>query len=870
MKRVIELFSRTLIGVGLVVGALASNGVGAREVEQQNFPPDPQVEWKHLRLDLRVEDLDKAELIGKATYRIGATADPVSELRLDAGNMEILAVVDRRPGGQPLKWTHENEVLRIALASPLGPKGNQQTLQDLTVEIDYRVTNPKQGMTFSPATPGCDGRPAQAAQLHTQGQPESNHDWFPVHDFPNIKLTTEAVIDVPLGVSASSNGRLVAHFRQGNREIWHWLQDKPHVPYLVSVVAGDFERTQLPSPLSGVDMAVWSDPSRAHLAKGTYGNTDRMVECFTRAFGRRYPWDRYDQLVVRNFGSGGMENTSATTMHPGALLDEISLLEGDLDGLISHELCHQWTGDLMTCRSWEHLWLNEGWATYGTALWMEARDGMDGYYDQMLASAAVADGDSGVTGADPPVASLPMCSRVYSSPGETFRRAANPYPKGASILHMLRRSLGDKAFFDGVHLYTERFAGKLVETDDFRHCLEEVSGRSLEKFFNQWCFEPGCPRVKVTGKYDPQSKAVSIQVNQQPRASGLRPFEFTLPVLVKTAQGEHCLRVTTNDLECTMTVQLDSPPTMIAVDPMLDVLKVLEVDIPTELLIEQMKSAPTVASRRQAVRALRGKDSPDVIGALSAVVADPSARTSLRTEAAEALNAMGSVPSRETARRLFDQLVVPTLADSPQDAAKKCHPRLRSVLIEGIALASSDEATALLTGVLEQDEQYSCKVEALKGLARLGGVDFPQRRAQLQQDSVLRDAIGGALKMSTPGEKVRSAALEACGSLGLVELRESVVELANPCYPDRLRPVAIETIAKLQAIESQAALRGSTIAWLVGLLDDPESRTRDGAGEALASLGAVECLPRLEAIAKDDASERTRQRAAEWVKRIKK
>lgn len=867
-----KMWMRTLRIIAVILAAslwVSPEASAQREQPSEHFPPNPQVDWRHVRLDLRIGDMNKAVLEGKATYTFAAAGQRVESIRLDAGSLEVIAVREGGTEGKPLEWSHEKGVLQIRLREPIGPSEPAEAAAPMSLVIEYRVTDPRHGMTFSSAIPSVDGQPAVAAEVHTQGEPQMNHNWFPVHDFPNIRLATEVVMDVPRGVSVSANGRLIEHKTAENREIWHWLQEIPHVPYLVSVVAGNFQRTELPAPVSGVPMAVWTRPAHAGMASATYANTDRMMGCFGRVFGRAYPWDRYDQLVVRNFGAGGMENTSATTMNSGALLDATALLEGDMDGLISHELCHQWTGDWMTCRSWEHIWLNEGWATYGTALWMEERDGVDGYYDSVLGSFGVAADDSGAGRGTPVVMPQAMCSRVYGSAGETFRRAANPYPKGASILHMLRRLLGDEVFFRGVRLYTARHGGKLVETDDFRACLEEVSGRSLEEFFAQWCFRPGCPLVKVAASYDAGLRILSLSVEQKSRGDAISPMKFGLPILVRTALGERTLLIGVTGAITERQFELDGPPTMIVVDPMLDVLKVLEVTHAPALLIEQMKNGPTSSSRRQAARALRATDSQEVRDALAVVVRDPTMRWQMRVEALEALAVFGSPEGRATTRALFDELVAPTCGISAADAAQVCHPQLRAKLADAVAVAPLTEALPRLESVLTGDAGYAPRIAAVAGIARLGSVDFPEQRATIVASALTLEGIAKMLAVSTPNERVRAAALEAIGALNLAQFQERVLALAALGHGDRLRPTAVATLVKLSASPADSAARAIIVTRLVELLDDSESRTRDAAGEALADLKATEGLTRLDTIAASHPDSEFRDRAAKWSKRIR-
>lgn len=850
-----------IVGV-LVTAATAAPQGGSRE----HFPPDPQVDWKHVRLQLTIPDLGSPRFGAKAEWTFVDTGTPAPTLRLDAGRFTIASVRQVAPVERVLEWTHQDEVLEIR--RPDGGFGKDTpAATPIKIEIDYSVSAPVSGMVFSPATPGVDGRPPQAAEIHTQGEATFNHHWFPVHDFPNIRMSSEVLVDVPKGISVSSNGRLVAHETVGERERWHWLQEKPHVPYLVSVVAGNFQRTALPAPLSGVPMAVWTLPADAGLAGATYGRTDAMIACFEERFGIKYPWDRYDQLVVRNFGAGGMENTSVTTMHPGAILDETALLEADLDGLISHELCHQWTGDLVTCRSWEHIWLNEGWATYGTALWDECHEGADAYFDSVLGSFGVARGDTGVTGKDPVQPTRPMCGRSYSSPGDTFGGAASPYPKGASILHMLRRKLGEEVFFRGVDLYFDRYALKLAETDDFRHCLEEVSYLSLEGFFQQWCYTPGCPRVKVAGSYDTGSRILTLTVTQGDRAPGLPPFAFDLPVVVRTPGGDRTTTISCAASSVVRQVELDGPPTMIAVDPWLDVLKVLEVDLPTPMLIEEASKGPTSASRRMAMRALGARPDAATRAALDAIARNVEVRWVERVEAVEAATAQGTPEARAICRALFDELVAPTLGASATEAAARCHPKLREALVQSVAVVPITEALPRLVRVAQEDRGYSPRVEAIKGIARLGSVDAPADREVIVKDPAVLAIMQKALEERTPQERIRAAAVDAVGRLGLVACLDQCEKLSGLGYADRLRPSAIEALSQL-ASSADAAQKQRIVALLIGYLKDPESRPREAAGEALVTLKAPEAVSTLQDLAKGAPSDRITDRAKGWLKRI--
>jgi aminopeptidase N len=801
--------------------------------DHRNFPPDPQVEYRAMRLELDFPDLASGRFTGTQRLRVAPIGLPVNVLRLNAEGLEVDGVeVD----GVLAEFAHDGSTLAIAL-------GGTDPGRERSIAIRYRGIRPVDGLTFSPATPEIPGvAPARGPEVHTQGQTETNRYWFPIHDFPNVRVPTELVVTVPKGLQASANGALVSHEVHGDRETWHWNQEKSHVPYLVSLVIGDFDRVELPNPQSGVPMAVWAPKGRGADALATYANTDRMMKVFERAFGQPYPWARYDQLIVRNFGAGGMENTSVTTMMPTAVHDEVARAEQDLDGLISHELCHQWTGDLVTCRSWEHIWLNEGWATYGTALWMEERDGPDGYWDSVLSNARVARRDL-------PTEPEAMCSPVYERAGQTFSRPANPYPKGASILHMLRRMLGDEVFFRGVHAYMARHASGLAETHDFRRAMEEASGLSLEWFFDQWCFRPGSPNVKAALTYDAATRTLTVRAEQVQQVDARTPaMRIRIPVWVRTASGERLYPMEMRDRTATMDVVLDGPPIAAWVDPWLEALKVIEVEQPEAWTVGAVAHAPNHAARRQALAQAARVGSPAVLELLARIAGDAAARHTIRIDAVEALADLGTPEAKDATVAV----VRGGIAD----------PRVRAAAVRALAKVDATDAVPLLRaaiasggdGAAGRERSYAVRAAAIEALAELGAKEaLPDVRPMVCEAShgevVSQQALRFVAKF---GDASDLAAAQARCALGIA---------------DRARGTAIRAVSEL-AGRAPPDVKAEAEAFLLALVDDPEEGAAMAAAGALAEMKASSALPRLRAMAEHDRDPARRRRAEDWVKRL--
>ncbi|MFN0133655.1 MAG: M1 family aminopeptidase [Phycisphaerales bacterium] len=799
------------------------------------FPPSPVVDFLHMKLAIDISDMNSPRLSAVQTLSVRPIAAPVASLSLDARLLEIASV---NSPGRACRFSHDGRRLTITFDPPLAPN------QTSTITTNYTAIDPPQGLTWNPESPQWPGR---AAQLHTQGQPETNSYWFPCHDFPNERMTTEIIATVPAGFLVSANGREAAPPRQGgNRSTFHWLQDKPHPAYLVSLVVGKFDVVSVAAG-ARTPMPVYAPPGRAADARRTYANTPRMTALFERVLEEPYPWDRYAQLVVWNFGAGGMENTSATTMHDHAVLDPRAMADADMDGLIAHELAHQWFGDLITCKSWEHIWLNEGFATYLTNLWFEERDGRDAYL------AGILSGFEGLITNDKPDApyQTPMVSPIYTDPWEVFRRPANPYPKGSSILHMLRRKLGDRIFFAGIAAYVNQHKQGLAETNDLRRALETASGENLEQFFRQWCFRPGVPSLDVETTYDRGARALTVIVRQMQPIDGPNPaFEFDLPIHVELPFADGARRgsvvtgvVSVRGRESVVTFPLEAEPGFVAVNPDLDVLAAITLKQPEAWLAAQVRRGPTVAARVAAARALADPSRADG-GALPAVARDERVHERARAECIRSIAARGDA----TAFR-------PLLGEAIKD------PDVRLALVESASAFAKNDAVAAVdrhaakeflarlaaSGV---DASDRVRAEAVRGLGRL--------RATEHLSLVL-----AAADAPSQGDRVRQAALEAMGDLDVADGLTVAIKYAAPGTLNRTRAVAVGVIARLAHHDSEAAFKA-----LVWLLDDRERRAWTSAGEALAKIKDARAVVELERVAASKRDPADQKQLRRWAQSL--
>ena len=586
--------SRTVLLAALALvspGALAQGGDSLRWDPETgrdlaNYLPHRDFDHTHMTLELDFPDFEhEARAICRCTLTMQPIGTPRQSIRLDAVGMTIDGVTYE---GRQIGFTQRDGDLLINLPDAV-PLGESVTLVfDYTLGPESMAAN-GEALSWSPPKKRPNGPSEEVPMLHSQGEPEYARRWFPCFDHPNERLATELVVTVADGYEVVSNGELKSKEPLDDGRVrWHWDQALPHAPYLVSLVIGKFDVVDVGGPDTarpGLPMPVYAPVGMGDKVRLSFAHTPAMVAFMEKVFDEPYPWAKYSQAIVRDFAAGAMENTSATTFFPFAAAAE----PGTLDDIIVHELTHQWTGDLLTNENWAHLWLQEGWATYGEALWDEhvaeqeaidagktpdeARDAARRAYLRSIRGnfRQAARAGSRTSAPDSPA----LTSNLYRDPNDTFSKANNPYPRGACVLHMLRERLGEDAFWAGVHLYIDRYKFSAVETDDFRKCMEEASGDSLERFFAQWVYRAGAAKADVELAWEPKSEVAegpgvcTVTLRQVQKIDADNPaYAMVVPVYLKfdDAPGEY-VYIDTEEREVIRTFELEHPPVDAVVDP---------------------------------------------------------------------------------------------------------------------------------------------------------------------------------------------------------------------------------------------------------------------------------------------------------------
>jgi aminopeptidase N len=565
-------------------------------------PPDgvvhaervPTYDLQHQVTTVRF-DWSRQAVVGTTTLTIAGlpNSQPLSTLIIDAGDMTFRRVMQ---GTTNLKYDYDGRALTVRLATPL--RAGQKT----SITIDYDGANRTKGAYF---------RPAQHI-VWTQGETEDNHYWVPTYDFPNDKETWEFFIWTAKNERALSNGRLAGSRAVGDSIEWHWVLEKPASTYLMTTVVGNYTVLQ-DKPWRNVSVGYWTYPDSVNAAWRGFARTPNAIDVFSRKTGVPYPWNKYDQIVIPQFQYGGMENVTATSQNDAEILHPAwSEPQANSVGLMAHELGHQWYGDLLTTRRWGDVWLNEGFATFMEQVFREEDAGVDeAAMDRLGAQEQTIEADR--RGRRPIV-----WNRWVNDPIEVFF-SGHIYPKGATILQMLRHQLGDDLFWKAMNHYTTSHAYGNVVTDDLRKAFEETTGRDYKNFFDQWVYGAGFPVFQVSSLYDAASKRVVISAKEvQPRDSMTGYFDVDVDVEARTDSGNVRFVVPIRNGTGEAGANLKAPPRSVRWDKGNWILDITDFPRSTAMMMYQLVNDDDVLGRIEAVDVLA--DRPADQNALDALI----------------------------------------------------------------------------------------------------------------------------------------------------------------------------------------------------------------------------------------------------------
>jgi len=765
---------------------------GSDTAEFLKYAPSREIDLLHLAIDV-TPDFKARSVAGKVTLRFTPIAKPFAELKLNGIDLAVSAVESSE---KILGYQATGEHVIVTFAEPI-PAG-----KEANVTIHYSAV-PDQGLYFRTTEMGY---PAGDSHLWTQGEPFEARHWFPSFDAPNEKFTSEVTCHVPEGMVVISNGKKMSEEKNAATGLVavRWLQDKPHVNYLIALCAGHFKKIE--DKYRDIPMAFWTPASQIAQAESSFRGTKEMMAFFEKEIGVNYPWAKYDQVCVEDFTAGGMENTSLTILTDRTLFTDATENLRDSTGLVAHELAHQWFGDLVTCKDWSHLWLNEGFATYYDALYEGHKDGHEHFLYQMRGNA------NGVL--NQPNDTNAIVRRDFNSPNDQF--GFHAYPKGSWILHMLRSQLGEELYRRIVKTYLERHAYGNVVTEDFNKVIEELSGRSFDQFFNQYVYHAHHPELNISYIWDERTKLAKLSIQQvQKLSDDVLLFSVPLPVRFKSKSGVVTERtLTVKEKAEDFYVPLTEVPEVVRIDPNYTLLAKITFNVPTAMLHAQLADKNDLLGRILAVEQLSGK--AEALAKLKDVLNNDSFY-GVRLAAAQAIRAIQTDEA-------LDALTAST---------KQSDARVRRQVVMDIGGFYREASYAAAQKILKDEKNPDIQGFALMSV---GSYAKPEVREQ-----ILKALNSTSYRNGLADSAIN--AIRAQADASYIAPLLDVLQKSEAAFTSGGFARGLDTLARLTKDEEK---KDSVREFLLKHLDSPKRRVQLAAIVGLGTLGDVKAVGPLE------------------------
>jgi aminopeptidase N len=581
-------------------------------IDYMNLKVEPFFESKTIECEQQLKitakenigniELDSAGLIIKSI--ILSNIDTSSKSKDNGSSKEIIS----------FETTDDNK-LKISFEIEIPAS----TSFDITIKYS---TQPKTGFHFIEPDKYY---PQKTLHAWTQGEPEDSKYWFPCIDKPQIKFPREISVKIPAEFLVISNGIQIEQSEiesignkidNKNKIMYTWREETPDSTYLTSIAIGKFAKKE--SKVDKVDLVYCVPENKGEYAMISFSDTPNMIKVFENYLNTDFPYKKYAQIVVEDFDYGGMENTSCTTLYEDALANQKLLRDPTDDyvnrnNVIAHELAHQWFGDLVTCKDWSHIWLNEGFATFFEALYWEHKTrNYDQYQAYILKSARAYFAEACKSW------TRPIVYNYYLDPLDLFDD--HSYLKGGCILHMIRNYIGDENFRKSLKTYLQKYRYKSVETNDLIQTLEEVTQQDLKKFINQWVYGAGHPELFIEYSFD--QSIIKIKITQKQEAKreyDIDTFKFPLDIKLVYSFGNnedretkiYRIEISEKETEAKFQIPINGKGQSgklewFSIDPYFKILKeIIYINSSKEMLLKQLRWGETVYERTQAIESLK-------------------------------------------------------------------------------------------------------------------------------------------------------------------------------------------------------------------------------------------------------------------------
>lgn len=775
----------------------------------EHYPPDLELEPTHLFIDLYVS-IPARSVGGRVTTTVVAKRAGPQTLALDAVDFDDVSVRDLNDN--VVNWQYDGRKLNIVWKVPFAAQESRQ------IEIAYRVVAPTAGLYF--ALPD-DAYPNQPYYMLSDHETERARHWLPCIDLPNVRTTLDLRLRADARFTILANGYLVKETEEGDgTKQAHWRLDQPCPSYLICIAVGEFTRADDGDFLEGenrtpVAYFAGTEHSAEDLRR-TFAPTKRMLAWMTSLFQIPFPFPKYFQLALP-ITTGAMENISLVTWGDNYVQDALLAREigWRVDQVNVHEMAHSYFGDSLVCRDFAHAWLKESWATFVEQLWQEEIGGTDGgqYVYYVARATYFEECDTRYQ--------RPIVTRRFQSSFDLYD--SHLYEGGACRLHTLRKELGDETFWEAVRDYLQRYMHKVVETDDFRRVLEEHSGRSLVKFFDQWFRTAGFPDLKIGFEFDATrlEGIFTIEQKQVNQDKGIPAFEFTTDV--GWVIGSQDLRQTIHidSQRQVIVVPMSAKPDQVRFDPDHKVLHRLEFNPGDPMLRAQLINAPDLIGRVEAAYTLvKSAKYINIQAVVDAFIQEPY--WGARCEFAEALGDANHAAAIEGIAQLI---------------RTENEPR---VMVSLLVAAANYRSPAINNAV-----QTRLQTTLGPGSLRAAYIALGKQR-----DQAPIDILTSAAARPDRDGRAQGGAFLGIGESRQAELIPLLLNYATyGGSPNRARPAAAGALAILgKSLDKDQ--RGPIIEKLTDLLRDPWYGVTWAAARALANLGEPSAIPALETFAR--------------------
>ena len=784
----------------------------------RHYQPERTVDFEHLNLDIKVFMAEK-RIEGTAHYRFKPINDTVKKIRFDANKMKIKTVQSK--DYPSLTWNYAENALYIDFPEAL------KLDKSVDLDISYSSDEPRldgkfsSGMHFTNSKE-VDGKSAD--QMFTIAEPFGASVWFPCFDYPSDRLTTEISVTVPEEFTTLSNGKLLDSKIEGGWKTDHWKQEIAHSTYLVSLAVGHFDIVR--DEWKGKPVEYYVEKGLAKEARPSMGKTPEMIDFLSKFLDYPYPYEKYAQVAARYFTAGGMEHTTATTMYQQIVMDASARLDTDMEGLIVHELCHQWFGDLVTCKNWGELWMNEGFATYSEPLWKEHTNGKDGYLEAIF-------GDMETYINSSRAYTRPIVTNTFDNPDEMFD--SHSYPKGGSVLHMLRQELGDDLFRKSLHNYLTKNAPGMVDTHELMDAIEETTGKPMSRFFEQWIYRPGHPVIEANHEWLADQNQVKVTLKQtQKMNEGDAPFVFPLEIEIRTDDQTYIKIVQIQKKEESVFIDCPKAPKSVVLDPNIKVLMELNHKKTQDMLLFDLEKGSTVIVKIRAVRGLADYRQPEVLTALNNVARKDPNRW-VRLEAIETLG-------KERTPQVLTWLI---------ELAKDPDAKIRRKAVNNMdGFYKDGKAIDELIRIVKSDPSSNVAADAIRVLGNLKAAKaMPVIREGLKRDSWMNS--------------ICTASMNALVNLKDDRVFPDLLRLSTDPNPREVQVSALHCLGSLA--EKTKKHESETLERLLKALKSKSEPIRSAAISALQSAKLKDAIPQLRWVQKNDSDKDLREAAERAV-----